>query len=133
MNHNGRDAVVFYSLGNFAMPTNRHGKHLCAPMGLYTYKDAFYRELEPGHKPEIFTRFWLEGGVARIEAGKNGLERVTFVPTQAKSLESGQPRPLSTRDAGFRKVVTHMKWASEGLRGAPEFKVRNNEIQIYQC
>ena len=69
---------------------------------------------------------------APIEAGRNGLERVTFVPTQAKSLESGQPRPLSTRDAGFRKVVTHMKWASEGLRGAPEFKVRNNEIQIYQ-
>jgi poly-gamma-glutamate synthesis protein (capsule biosynthesis protein) len=132
MNHNGRDAVVFYSLGNFAMPTSRHGKHLCAPMGLYTYKDAFYRELEPGHKPEIFTRFWLEGGAARIEAGKNGLERVTFVPTQAKSLESGQPRPLVARDAAFKKVVTHMKWASEGLRGAPEFKVRNNEIEIYR-
>ena len=76
------------------------------------------------------TRFWLEGGAARIEAGKSGLERVTFVPPQAKSLESGQPRPLAARDAVFRKVVTHMKWASEGLRGAPAFKVRNNEIEI---
>ena len=35
------------------------------------------------------------------------------------------------RDAAF-KVVTHMKWASEGLRGAPEFKVRNNESEIYR-
>jgi poly-gamma-glutamate synthesis protein (capsule biosynthesis protein) len=132
MNHNGRDAVVFYSLGNFAMPTNPHGKHLCAPMGIHTYKDAFYRELEPGHKPEIFTRFWLEGGVARIEAGKNGLESAVFLPTQARSLESGQPKPLLARDPAFRKVVTHMKWASEGLRGAPPFKVHGNEIEIYR-
>ena len=57
---------------------------------------------------------------------------MTFVPPQAKSLESGQPRPLVARAAAFKKVVTHMKWASEGLRGAPEFKVRNNEIEIYR-
>src|SRR5262249_10816188 len=29
-----RDAVVFYSLGNFAMPASPHSRHLCAPMGM---------------------------------------------------------------------------------------------------
>ena len=128
-----RDAVVFYSLGNFAMPTNPHASHLCAPMGMHSYKDAFYRELEPGHKPEIFTRFWLEGGVARIEASKKGLRNVSFLPTQAKSFESGQPRRLRAPDPGFAKVVTHLKWASEGLRGAPPFRTRGDEIEIYRC
>jgi poly-gamma-glutamate synthesis protein (capsule biosynthesis protein) len=127
-----RDAVVFYSLGNFAMPSNPHSRHLCAPMGLYTYKDAFYRELEPGHTPEIFTRFWLEGGVAKIEASRKGLERVSFLPTQAKSLESGQPRALKADEPAFEKVVTHFRWASEGLRGAPPFHVSGNEIEIYR-
>lgn len=131
LRQDGRDAVVFYSLGNFAMPTNPHSRHLCAPMGMYTYKDAFYRELEPGHEPEIFTRFWLEGGAAKINVTKNGLESVSFLPTQAKSLESGQPRPLLARDRSFKTVETHLKWASEGLRGAPDFRVRGNEIEIY--
>lgn len=132
MNHGRREAVVLYSLGNFAMPTNPHAKHLCAPMGMYSYEDAFYRELEPGHKPEIFTRFWREGGVAKIDVSRDGLKSVSFLPTQAKSLESGQPRQLLARDKSFKDVVTHLKWASEGLRGAPAFKVRGDAIEIYR-
>jgi poly-gamma-glutamate synthesis protein (capsule biosynthesis protein) len=127
-----RDAVVFYSLGNFAMPTNPHASHKCAPMGLYTYKDAFYHELEPGHKPEIFTRFWREGGVAKIEVSRNGLERVSFLPTQARSMESGQPRPLAAQERAFKDVIRHFKWCSEGLRGAPEYKVRDGAIHVYE-
>jgi hypothetical protein len=127
-----RDAVVLYSLGNFAMPTNVHSKHLCAPMAMYSYKDAFYRELEPGHKPEFFTRFWREGGAAKIEVTKDGVQSVSFLPTRAKSYESGQPRPLLARDRSFKTIVTYLKWASEGLRGAPAFRVRGDEIEIYR-
>ena len=56
-------------------------------MAMYSYKDAFYQELEPRHKPEFFTRFWREGGVAKIEAGRNRVQSVCFLPTQAASIE----------------------------------------------
>ena len=111
------------------MPIVRTG---CAPMAMYSYRDAFYHELEPGHKPEFFTRFWREGGVARIEATSNGVKSVSFLPTQATSLESGQPHPLKARDRSFKSIVTYLKWASEGLRGAPAFKVRGDAIEIYR-
>lgn len=132
LNSGGRDAVVFYSLGNFAMPTNPHSIHLCAPMGMHTYKDAFYRELEPGHKPEIVTKFWLEAGIAKIDVSRDGLERVSFMPTAAKRLESGQPRRLTRKDKKFRGVLTHLEWASEGLPAAAPLTVRGDEIEIFR-
>lgn len=129
---NGRKAVVFYSLGNFAMPTNPHSEHLCAPMATHTYKDAFYRELEPGHKPEIFTKFWLESGIAKLDVSKDGLERASFLPTAAASLESGQARRLNRRDKKFRSVLTHLQWASEELPCAARLKPVGDEIEIYK-
>ena len=127
-----RPAVVFYSLGNFAMPTSLHGKHLCAPMATHTYRDAFYRELEPGHKPEIFTRFWLDAGIAKLDVSKRGLERASFLPTSAASLESGQPVRLTRQNKKFQNVLTHLQWASEGLPCAAPLKAVGDEIAVYE-
>jgi len=132
LNSGARPAVVFYSLGNFAMPTNPHGKHLCAPMATHTYRDAFYRELEPGHKPEIFTKFWLEAGIAKLDVSSDGLERVSFIPTAAESLETGRARRLTRQHKKFRSALAHLQWASEGLPCAAPLKAAGDEIEIYQ-
>lgn len=133
MRHAGRTAVVFYGLGNFAMPAvaSRPQMHHCAPMGVYTYEDAYYRPLMAGHVVDTYARFWVEACIARIEAGKSGVKRVSIMPTFVPSMAAGQPRRVLSKEKKFRDILAHMRWASEGLPGAPEFKPVGDEIQVY--
>jgi len=110
---------------------SRPQKHLCAPLGKYTYEDAYYREAFPGQDINTYAGYWVEACIARIEADNSGVAHVSLVPTFTESMEAGQPRRVLAREKRFGKIVTHLKWASEGLPGAPAFKVRSNEIQIY--
>jgi poly-gamma-glutamate synthesis protein (capsule biosynthesis protein) len=133
MKDGARHAIVFYGLGNFAMPAvkSRPQKHLCAPNGTYTYEDAYYRELIPGHDTDTYKHFWVEAYIARIEVGKSGLERISLIPTFTESMEAGQPRRVLRKEKRFKQILTHLKWASEGLPGAPAFKAQGDEIEVY--
>ncbi len=133
MQHAGRAAVVLYGLGNFAMPAvaSRPQKHHCAPMGVYTYEDAYYRPLMAGHVVDTYAKFWVEACIARIEASRVGLERVSIMPTFTESMQTGRGRRVFRNEKKFKDILNHLKWASEGLPGAPAFKTIGDEIQVY--
>lgn len=133
MEHAGRTAVVLYGLGNFAMPAiaSRPQQHHCAPMGVHTYEDAYYRPLTPGHVIDSYAQFWVEACIARIEASRAGVERVSIMPTFVESMEAGQPRRVLGNEKKFAEIMTHLKWASEKMPGAAKLRKVGDEIVAY--
>jgi hypothetical protein len=100
-------------------------------MGEYTFGDVYNKEMEVGYTYE-WTRFWAESGIAKIRVSRQGLEKVSFIPTLSLPPENGQPKILPPDDPKFAEIRDHLKWASSDLAGAPEFSVQEEEIRVYE-
>lgn len=123
--------IAFYSLGNFACPRITGSPIFCLPMGRYTFKDVYNKEMEVGYTYE-WTRFWAESGIAKIQVSKRGLEHVSFIPTLSMPHESGQPKILAPDDRKFTEIHDHLKWASSDLANAADLSLKDGEILIYE-
>ena len=58
--------------------------------------------------------------------GKNGVERVSFLPTFINSL--AQPEALNQEDDRFHEILSYMEWLSDQFPHT--FKMEGNEIVV---
>lgn len=109
-----KDAVVFYSLGNFAFYRRPGSPNFCSPNHEYEFKDVYSKELEPD-KTYHFNRYFGEGGIAFVELDRGGIRSVTWVPTVMNS--QGQPQPVQPGTEKFDELHRYFAWISQGIPG----------------
>ena len=64
--------------------------------------------------------------LAKAVISKNGVERVSFLPTFINSL--AQPEVLNQEDDRFQEILQYMEWVSD--QSPHTFKVEGNEIVV---
>lgn len=116
-----RDAIIFYSLGNFAFymrgendPARKSKLTYCSPNDEYTQKEVYTIEPDPGYVFD-YKRHTRESGIAFFEMDAGGLKRVTYRPVFLN--EIGQPVPLRAHESQFEESLTYLNWAGKFIAG----------------
>ena len=125
-----KGAVIFYSLGNFAMYRRKGGHAYCMPNGEYTHGDVYSVEPDPGIHFD-YKRHGDESGIAYLELDRNGVRRATYLPVLLNKL--GQPEIVRPADAQFEATREYLGWAARGLPGGvTELAVKDGRYVIYE-
>lgn len=125
-----KGAAIFYSLGNFAFYRMPGSHQYCLPNCEYTFDQVYSRPMEPGYTYR-YDRFRMEGGIAFLQLDREGLRKVTFVPTVMNSERQATIVPRDS--AKFEEIRTYLSWVSEGLEGGiKEPKVEGDRIVLFE-
>jgi len=109
-----KDAIIFYSLGNFAFHRRGGGLARCWPNGTPTHKEIYSKEMEPGHHYD-YRRHWPEGGIAHLDLDRSGVKRVTYTPTFMNP--KGQPEVVTPDNPQFETSRIYLEWLGQGVKG----------------
>ena len=110
--------VCFYSIGNF-LTTGSRGARVPFEWNLYWYEmeqDTLYR----------FPVDCKKTMIAKAVMGKNGVERVSFLPTFIN--KQAQPEALKQGDERFQEILRYVEWVSDQVPHT--FKVEGDEIVV---
>ena len=125
-----KGAVIFYSLGNFAMYRRKGGHAYCMPNGEYTHHEVYSQEPDPGHHYD-YKRHGNESGIAYLEIDRDGVRRATYLPLLLN--EIGQPEIVHPKDAQFDTTRKYLEWAARGLPGGlTDMRVENGRYVLFE-
>jgi len=125
-----KGGVIFYSLGNFAFHRRGGPPARCMPDGRYSHKDVYSIEPEPGQFFE-YRRHYNEGGVAFIDLDRNGIQRVSYLPTLLN--DTGRPEVVRLSDPQFEKSRAYLNWTGKFIAdGVTDMKAAADRYEIYR-
>ena len=124
-----KEGVIFYSIGNFAIPPRKRGHSYAMPQGEYLQRDIYTIEPDPGFVFD-YRRHFKEGGIVFIEAERAGIRGVTYLPTLMN--EAGQPQALHPRQPQFEKSLAFMNWAGKFIPGGvTDMKAVGDRYEVF--
>ncbi len=125
-----KNGVIFYSLGNFAFHRRGGTPAACMPEGRYLHKEVYSVEPEPGLVFD-YRRHYNEGGIGFIDVDRNGIRRVTYLPTMLNA--TGQPEVIRASDQQFEKSLAYLNWAGKFIKGGmTNMKATGDRYDIYR-
>lgn len=125
-----KGAVVFYSIGNFAMIRSGDSPNFCCPMGEYEFKDVYTKHLDPGYA-FAYNRHKDEGRVVFVELDMQGVRKVSIVPTVVNAQR--KPEVVGPGDARFAEHRKYLEWVSEDTEGGiREVAVEKDRFMLYR-
>lgn len=124
-----KDAVIFYSLGNFAFHRRGGGPAYCMPNGEYTHKEVYTLNVDPGVSYD-YRRHWNESGIAYIELDRDGVKKAAYLPSLLNA--AGQPEIVKPNDPQFESIRRYLEWAASDLPGGvKEIGVEDDRYMLF--
>ena len=124
-----KDAVIFYSIGNFSFPPRKRGHSYAMPLGEHLQQDIYSVEPDPGIMFD-YRRHFNEGGIVFIEVDNTAVKRITYQPTLMNA--AGQPEPLKAGQPQFDKSLTYLNWAGKFIKGGlTDMKADGNRYEVF--
>jgi len=125
-----KNAVIFYSLGNFSFYRRPGSPNFCCPMGEFEFKDAYDKEMDPGQSFPA-RRHGHEGRIALVEFDRRGVRHADFLPTEMD--DKGRPRPIAPDRPEFEKYRRYAEWVSDEIPGGVNHvPARDGRYVMYQ-
>lgn len=125
-----KDAVIFYSLGNFAFHRRGGGLAYCMPNGEYTHKSVYTVNVDPGVAYD-YKRHWNEGGIAYVELDRQGLTKATYLPALLN--DKGAPEIVKPGTSQFEATRRYLSWAAEDIPGGVvDIRVENDRYVLFE-
>jgi hypothetical protein len=100
--------VCFYSLSNFVMSARAFNAEKTKD-----FQSKYGVELDPSYPYLPYGKDAKRSMIARVIAGKRGIERVSFLPAMIDT--QLRPEVLKRSDSRFDEAVSFMEWVSEGF------------------
>lgn len=110
-----KGAVIFYSLGNFAMIRKAGSPNFCCPGGEYEFNHVYTKHMDPGQS-FAYNRHKDEGRIVFIELDKSGVRKVSVLPTVVNTANS-KAEIVTPGDPRFEQYRKYMEWVSNDTQG----------------
>jgi hypothetical protein len=125
-----RQAVIFYSLGNFSFYRRPGSPNYLCPQGEFEFKDAYDFDLDPGHF-FAHNRHFGEGYLFYVDLDRNGVRKVSLIPTPVN--EKGQAKQVQPGSEPFESAHRYLEWVSDSIDGGlTEVRVDGDRLVLLE-